>query len=220
MSDYLAGLKEFSVRGTSTMEYVLKDGQKILFTGTSDVFVQRPNHVRANRVGDVTDVEFYYDGSNISLYGKQKQFYAAAPAPPTIDAMLDDIRTRLGMEPPGADLLYSDVYNGLMEDVTEARYVSSSVVGGTKTNHLAFRGKDVDWQIWIEDGDKPLPRKYLIVTKGTQGQPEFGVELSGWNLSPNLSVTTFKFTPPPNATKVDFLPPKEIAAAARDAQRK
>jgi hypothetical protein len=201
------------------MEYVLKNGQKIQFASASDVFVQRPNHIRANRVG-VADVEFYYDGSNISLFGRQKQYYATTAAPPTIDAMLDDVRTRLGMEPPGADLLYSDVYKGLMEDVTEARYVAPSVIGGTKTHHLAFRGKDVDWQIWIEDGDRPLPRKYLIVTKGTQGEPEFGVELSSWNVAPNLSAALFKFTAPPNATKVDFLPPKEMAAAARDAQRK
>jgi hypothetical protein len=213
MSDYLANLKQFSVRGATTMEYVLDNGQKIQFTSASDVFVQRPNHVRANRVGDVTDVEFYYDGSNISLFGKQKQYYARAAAPPTLDAMLDHIRTRLGMEPPGADLLYSDVYNGLMADVTEARYVSPSVVGGAKTHHLAFRGKDVDFQIWVEDGDRPLPRKYVIVTKATKGEPEFGVELSNWNVSPRLDVAMFKFTPPANATKVEFLPPKEIAAA-------
>jgi hypothetical protein len=215
MSDYLATLKEFSMRGTSTIEYVLKDGQKILFTGASDVYIQRPNHARANRVGDVTDVEFYYDGSNVSLFGKQKQYYATASAPPTLDGMLDHIRTRLGMEPPAADLLYSDVYNGLMADVTEARYISSSVVGGTRTHHLAFRGKDTDWQIWIEDGDRPLPRKYLIVTKGTPGEPEFGVEISNWNVAPKLNAAMFKFTPPPNATKVEFLPPKEITAANR-----
>jgi hypothetical protein len=220
MSDYLAGLKEFSVRGTSSIEYVLKNGQKLLFVSMSDVFVQRPNHVRANRVGSVADVEFYYDGSNISLFGKQKQYYATAPAPPTIDAMFDEIRARFDMEPPGADLLYSDVYKGLMEDVTEARYITPSVLGGTKTHHLAFRGKDVDWQIWIEDGDRPLPRKYLITTKTTEGQPEFGVELSNWNVASKLNVSMFKFTAPPNATKIDFLPPKELAAAARDAQRK
>jgi hypothetical protein len=215
MSDYLANLKEFSMRGTSTIEYVLDNGQKILFTGASDVYIQRPNHARANRVGDVTDIEFYYDGSTVSLFGKQKQYYATASAPPTLDAMLDQIRARLGIEPPGADLLYSDVYNGLMADVTEARYVSPSVVGGAKTHHLAFRGKDVDFQIWIEDGDRPLPRKYLIVTKGTKGEPEFGVELSNWNVSPKLDVAMFTFKPPANATKVEFLPPKEIAAAKR-----
>src|SRR5262249_50285169 len=214
ISDYLANLKEFSMRGTSTIEYVLKDGQKLLFTGASDVYIQRPNHARANRVGDVTDIEFYYDGSTVSLFGKQKQYYATAAAPPTLAAMLDHIRTRLDMEPPAADLLYSDVYNGLMADVTEARYISPSVIGGAKTHHLAFRGKDVDWQIWIEDGDRPLPRKYLIVTRGTQGEPEFGVELSNWNVSPNLNTAMFTFKPPPTATKVDFLAAQEDAAAA------
>jgi len=215
MSDYLGSLKEFSVRGTSEIEYVLKDGQKILFTGVSDVYIQRPNRARVNRVGDVTDMEFYYDGSTVSLFGKQKQYYATTSAPPTLDGMLDHIRARLGIEPPAADLLYSDVFNGLTADVTQARYISPSVIGGAKTHHLAFRGKEVDFQIWIEDGERPLPRKYLIVTKETEGAPEFGVELSNWNVSAKLNAAMFTFAPPPNATKIDFLPPKEMAAADR-----
>ena len=74
-------------------------------------------------------------------------------------------------------MLYTDVYEGLMAEATQGRYVAMEDVGGVRTHHLAFRGREVDWQIWIEDGDRPLPRRYLITTKWMTGAPQFGVAL-------------------------------------------
>lgn len=205
MSAYLAGMKAFSVRARNTTEVVLADGQKLQIEGDSDVLVQRPNHLYSKRVGQLADTELYYDGSSVTLFGPKSLFYATAPVPSTIDGMLDDVREKLNIQPPGADLLYSDVYDGLMADVTKAMYVGPATVGSVKTIHLAFRGQAVDWQIWIEDGDRPLPRKYVITTKSMAGAPEFEVELSDWNLSPKVNEATFRFTPPAGAKKIQFL---------------
>jgi hypothetical protein len=207
MSDYLTSLPEFTVRARHVGEVVLTTGQKIQFEGISDLFVRRPDRLRSNRVDEVADLEFYYDGATATLYGKRSGFYASAPAPPTLDAMLDHVRARLDMEPPAADLLYTDVFTGLMTDVTEALDLGSSMVGRMPTRHLAFRARDVDWQIWIDDGARPLPRKYLITTKWRTGAPQFGVELGDWNLFPRLDDATFKFSPPARARRIEFLPP-------------
>lgn len=206
MSDYMGKLKAYSVHAHNVNEVLLANGQKLQFEASSDVTVERPNHLRSNRVGDVTDIEFYYDGSQVTLYGRNKQYYATAPAPATMDAMLDQVRERLSMEPAGADLLYSDIYGGLIDGVTEARVIGPAVIGGLKATHLAFRAADVDWQIWIEDGDKPLPLKYVITTKWTTGAPDFSVQFSDWNLAPKIDKATFVFTPPKGAQKIDFLP--------------
>lgn len=206
MSDYLAGLKDFSVRARHTGDMMLTTGQKVQYEGLSDVFVRRPNRLRSNRVGEVADLEFYYDGATVTLFGKRTRHYATAPAPSTLDAMLDDVRARLDMEPPAADLLYADVFKGLMTDVTDGFYVGPSVVSQIPTHHFAFRGRDVDWQIWIDDGARPLPRKYLITTKWSTGAPQFSVELSAWKLGPGLDDATFKFTPPADARRIEFLP--------------
>jgi hypothetical protein len=210
MSDYLTGLPAFTVHAETTQEVVLTNGEKLQFGSASDLFVQRPNRLRSNRVGDVTDVEFYYDGSAVTLYGKKANYYASRPAPATIDAVLDEIRERLGIEPPAADLLYSDVYDGLMDGVSGALYVAPAMVGGAKAHHLAFRAQGVDWQIWIQDGKRPLPLKYLITSSADPGSPEFGVSLSNWNVAPQLKPAIFAFTPPSGATKIEFL---ETAAA-------
>ncbi len=205
MSDYMAKLKAYSVRAHNVNEVLLANGQKLEFEAASDVTLQRPNHLRSNRIGDMTEAEFYYDGSNVTLYGRKNQYYATAAAPTNMDEMLDHVRARLSMEPAGADLLYSDIYGGLIDGVTEARVIGPATIGGVKTTHLAFRAADVDWQIWIEDGDRPLPRKYVITTKWTTGSPDFSVEFSDWNLSPKIDKATFSFTPPKGAKKIDFL---------------
>lgn len=152
------------------------------------------------------DLEFSYDGATMTLFGTRARLYAVSPAPATLDAMLDDVRARLDMEPPGADLLYSDAFAGLMSDVTPATDMGPSPVGRMPTHHLAFRSRDVDWQIWIDEGARPLPRKYLITTKWSTGAPQFGVEFGDWNLFPQLADATFTFRPPADAQKIEFLP--------------
>jgi hypothetical protein len=209
MCTYLTGLKQFSVRSKSTLEVVTADGQKLQFGGMSDTVVQRPNRLRSNRVGEMTDLEFFYDGQSAVLYSKDKKVYAMAPEPGTLDQMLDAVRTRLNLEPPGADLLYTDACEQMLADVTRAIDVGPATLNGAQTRHLAFRSPQTDWQIWIEDGDRPFPRKYLITSRDVQSQPQFGVELDNWNVSPAITDATFKFVPPPGVTKIDFLPPSQ-----------
>jgi hypothetical protein len=63
----------------------------------------------------------------------------------------------------------------------------------------------VDWQIWIEDGDKPLPKKFVITTKLMTGAPQFTVSIKSWNLSPKLKEDMFTFVPPKDAQRIDFV---------------
>ena len=94
---------------------------------------------------------------------------------------------------PGADLLYRDSYTGLTDDVVSGESLGASEVQGTPTQHKAYRFRDVDWQIWIEDGPRPLPRKNVITTKNIEGAPENEILKSDWNLDPKLQDDLFKF---------------------------
>ncbi len=92
-----------------------------------------------------------------------------------------------------------------MEDVVSGLYIGTSVVDRIRCHHLAFRGKEVDWQIWIEDSDKPFPRKYIVTSKWIAGAPQFIVSMKGWSLSPKVTDDMFTFTPPKDAKKIDFI---------------
>jgi hypothetical protein len=209
MGDFLAKQKSFTLKAASSIEVVLKNGQKLQFDQAAEVAVARPDKLRAARVGDELRQEMFYDGKAITIFSQVGgvPYFATASAPPTIEGALDFARESLDVIAPAGDLLYANAADILMEDVVSAMVVGQSTIGGVRCKHLAFQGDQVDWQIWIEDGPRPLPRKMVITSKLQAGQPQFIVMTSDWNLAPKLAAERFRFAPPKGATKIDFLPP-------------
>jgi hypothetical protein len=205
MSDYLAGRQQFTLKAESTLEVVLTSGQKIQFDSPATLEVSRPNKLRAHRKGDIVNQEFFYDGKTLTLYNPKENLYATTAAPPTLDEMLDFAREKLDVIAPGAEILYGNAAERMLKVTTFGFVVGPSVVGGFKCTHLAFRGAEVDWQIWIDDGDKPLPRKFILTSKQVKGEPQFTVLIRNWDLTPKLTDGMFSFTPPKGAKKIEFL---------------
>ena len=208
MSDYLDSLDQFTFRADNTIDTVMQSGQKIQLGARVDISIQRPNRFRVNRNGDIVDHEFYFDGKTLILYGKEVNYYAKMNVSETVDinTALDYAREEVGVILPASDLVYQDAYQVLMEDVESGELVGTSTIGGVDVHHLAFRGSEVDWQIWIEKGDKPLPRKHLITSKWIAGAPQFTALFSDWNTSAQLDDALFEFAPPPEAEEIGFIP--------------
>jgi hypothetical protein len=209
MSDFLAKQKSFTLKAASSIEVVLKNGQKLQFDQAAEVAVARPDKLRAARVGDELKQEMFYDGKTITVFSQAGgvPYFATASAPPTLEGALDFARESLDVIAPAGDLLYANAADILMEDVVSGMVVGQSTIGGVRCRHLAFQGNQVDWQIWIENGPRPLPRKMVITSKLQAGQPQFVVTTSDWKLAPKLAAERFRFSPPKGAIKVDFLPP-------------
>jgi len=202
---YLADRKHLSADTQSSIEVVLQSGQKIQFDHAAALSVQRPDKLRAERRGDLVDQTFYYDGKTLTLHNPEDGYYATLPAPGTIEEMLDYARESLDIFAPGGDLIYSDAFDILMADVTSGFVVGKSVVEGVRCDHLAFRSPHTDWQIWIQEGSEPLPRKLVITSTDVIGAPQFAVVMTRWNLAPEFDDQTFAFAPPPGARGIDFL---------------
>lgn len=204
-TDFLARQQRFSVDTESTIEVVLESGQKIQFDHTARVSVERPNKLRAERTGDLVDQVFYYDGTSLTLHNPADHYYATIAAPGTLEEMLDFAREKLDVVAPAGDLLYKNAYDILMQDVTSGFVVGKGVVDGVRSDHLAFRAPHVDWQIWIEEGKRPLMRKLVITTRDKLNAPQFTVVTKNWNLEPKFSAATFSFKPPRSVQKVEFV---------------
>lgn len=205
-TDFLACQRQFSLDTESSIEVVLASGQKIQFDHTASVAVERPNKLRAERTGDLVDQVFYYDGESLTLHNPVGNYYAKIAAPDTLEEMLDFAREKLDIVAPASDLLYRSAYDILMQDVTSGFVVGKGVVDGARCDHLAFRAPHVDWQIWIEEGDRPLARKLVITTRDKLNAPQFTVVTKNWNLEPKFSAETFSFTPPKCPQEVEFVP--------------
>ncbi len=205
-TDFLAAQKRFSIDTGSTLEVVLVSGQKIQFENATRVSVQRPNKLRAERIGGRIDQIFYYDGQSFTSYQPGEKVYAAIAAPGTLEEMLDFVRTRLDLIAPAGDLICKNAYEILTEGVTIGFVVGKSLIEGVRCDHLAFRAPHVDLQIWIQEGRRPLPRKMVITTKDVDHAPQFTVVMKKWNLAPKFTGNVFRFQPPKGVKQFEFVP--------------
>ena len=69
-----------------------------------------------------------------------------------------------------------------------------------------WQRKDLDIQVWIEIGEKPLPRKIVFEYPLRNGSPQFTASITDWSLeAPKADLFVPKI--PQGVGKVEFLPP-------------
>ncbi len=205
MSNYLGGLDKFTISSHSTIETMLDSGQKIMLDHDNVSSVRRPDKFYSSRLGDAVEQHFFYNGKTFTIYSQEHNYYATVPAPNTLSATLTMAISQFDLTAPGADLLYKDSYARLAKGLISGFYAGTALINGVECHHLAFRNAEVDWQIWIETGAKPLPRRYVITSRWITGSPQYAVNLN-WNTRPDLSDEMFNFAAPKNAEKIDILP--------------
>jgi hypothetical protein len=204
MTDYLSSQKMLSASFDSDIEAITPELEKIQFASSGQLKLSRPDKLRVRRTGGYADVELVYDGKTISIYGRNAKSYVQASAPGSVDQMIDAMQERSLVGMPGTDLLLSDAYKVLMANVLVSQHIGQGVIDGVECEHLAFRTSDTDWQIWVESGEKPVPRKYVITSKTVAGGPQYTLRLKDWKTDAAVEVDTFAFNPPAGATKVDL----------------
>jgi len=207
MSDYLATQKAISAAFDSALEVMTPQGEKIQFNSSGTLLLQRPNEIRLTRTGGYADVELLLDGKTATLYGKNLNSYVQLDGVSSVDQLIDTLRDR-GMSIPGADLLLGNVYETLSADVIEAKHIGLGVINGVECEHLAFRNKDIDWQLWVQVGAKPIPCKYVITSKAVGMAPQYTLVIKDWKTEVQVDQTAFAFKPAEGAKKVE---PSELA---------
>jgi hypothetical protein len=202
MADYVAGQKNLAVTFDSDIEVITNNLQKIQFTSSGQVQLSRPDKLRATRTGGYRDVEIVFDGKMLTVNNKDGKDYAQIEATGTAEELIDTLRDKYGVVAPGADLLLPHVFDVMMADVVDAAVIGSGVIDGVECDHLAFRNVDTDWQIWIESGANPIPRKYVITSKGTSQAPQYTLRIKDWKT--DVAADAFAFKPDPSFKKIAF----------------
>jgi hypothetical protein len=215
MTDYLGSLKQFSVHTQTTLEDLLESGHRVEFFISANVIISRPNKLHAERKGDLIDQVFYYDGKTLALHNPSDKVYATESAPGTIEELLDFARESLGLTVPVADLVYRNAIPLLMQDVNFAKVVGKAVIGGVKCDHLLFSRPGVDFQVWVADGGRPLPLKYVVTDTGTPGLISISTVMSEWNVAPAEADAQFNFVPPQGVKQITFMPLETSSGSSR-----
>jgi hypothetical protein len=200
MSDYLRTLKAFQVRSETSRDEVLDSGQNVEFASTVDMIVDRPNRLRAEVIGDKQHRMYFDDGKTFSVWARRVNYYATIPAPPTLRALADKLSDQYDLELPIADLFYWGDRKST-GDIVGAIDVGASQVDGVTCEHYVFRQEGADWQVWIQQGDYPLPRKLVITTTTDPARPKYSSVMT-WNLAPSFNDAAFAFVPPKDAKRI------------------
>jgi len=203
--EYLSNLQQFSVRAQSTMEDLHDSGHRIDFEVSSSVTVSRPDKIHIERHGlDLAQI-FYFNGEYFTISNPSEKVYASESAPGTIEDMFHFARDTYGLSVPVSDLLYSDAFSLLMEDVNYAIVIGKEMIGEVQCDHLLFSRPGVDFQLWIADGGPPLVYKYVVTDTATPELLAYTTVMRNWNLAPAVSEDLFEFIPSQGTERIIIL---------------
>jgi hypothetical protein len=213
MTSFMSGLKTFSIEGWSTRDEVVSFGYKLQHNEHSRLTIQLPDRLRVEVAGDIRNRTFVYNGSTLVMYSPDDAVFVRTAAPDTVGKLISGVIDS-GIEMPMLDMLYQTYHGGITADARGGVLVGETTIDGVVCDHLAFRSANFDWQIWVEQGARPLPKKFLITTRYEVGDPQYQV-LMRWNLQPTIEKSTFEFTPAAGVTEVPFVQAAALKAAAQ-----
>jgi len=202
MSDYMGAQKALAFDFDSSLDIVSTQQQKITLAASGSVILNRPDKLHVTRRGGFADMEMSFDGKTVTLLGKNSKQYAEVAAAGTIDQLVDVLRDKYHRPVPGADLLMANPYKELMPEVTDVKDLGSGVIRGVECDHLAFRTREVDWQIWIAQGPNPYPCRYVITSTKVTGAPEYRLDIRDWKTGAGVAADSFKLAVPAGAQKL------------------
>jgi hypothetical protein len=203
MGAYLRTLKGFEVISNVTTEDVLDDGLKVQQGQTAKLLVRPPDRMRIELSGDKGAKFYLFDGKTFTLFSRDEGYYASFAAPETIRKLADVLSDKYGVDVPLADLFMWGQPDFTPPKITVAIDAGPSAVNDITCEQYVFRQEGLDWQVWIQLGDYPLPLKLVLTTTTDEARPQHTSILT-WNLAPSYNEAAFIFEPPTGSHKITF----------------
>ena len=205
MSTFLTSARTLKIEGNGSLDVVTNSGQRLQLDGSTTYKVRKPNGFVIDYESDIKSRRFIYDGKNFTVYSPKLGFYSTVAAPATNGEVLKTIYEKFGIALPLEDLFrWADgSHADRIQALRSAYNVGPATIDGVKTDHYAFREDNVDWEVWIQQGDQPFPKKVVIVDRNDPAKPTFIARLQ-WTLNPAFTDADFAFVPDANAKKIQL----------------
>ena len=203
MSGYLRSLDTFAIDANAHVDEVLENGQKIQLSRSLQVKADKPSRLWAKTSSMYSNQEFYYNGETFTISTPELGYYASFAAPDTVGKVIVAARDKYDIEMPLSDLFLWGSQEDTAKDIEEAFIVGVDKINGIDCTQYALSGKEIDWQIWIQTGDIPLPLKMVITSKKEESQPQYSVVMN-WDTSPTLKEGILTFVPAEGMHKIQL----------------
>nr|WKF57627.1 hypothetical protein HUO10_002120 [Paraburkholderia busanensis] len=214
MGAYLRTLNRFRVDADSVTDAVLTTGQNVGFLHRTEMSVQRPDKIRIVVTGSRSPKGLVYDGRSVVLFDDAHRYYSKVPAPPTIRQLIADIDEKYGVQLPLVDLFYWGQDSDDEKALSSALFIGLDRVGGKWCRHYVYQQPDLDWELWIESGSRPLPCRFVVTDTTQPSRPQHAVNYH-WTLNPSFSADTFRFSPASGARQIPLRAPGSAADASQ-----
>ena len=206
MAEFMVRTGSFSVAVRDSYDVYQKSGQKIEFSEKRTITVARPDRLRIDVEESNADRQMLlFDGKELTVATPSRNVYARTPRPGSLDDAVDYFVSDLGMKVPFSVLLKTTAPQELDRKTQTVDYVERTTIFGAPAHHLSGRTASVDYQIWIADGDQPLPQRLVLTYRKEKGQPQFRAQFSDWNTAAVTPASLFEFVPPAGMHKITFL---------------
>ena len=202
MSDYMGAQTALSFAYDANFQVVTQDEQKLGLTSSGTVQLSRPDKVHTTRSGGFVNVEVMFDGKKLTLVGKDINKYTQVDFVGTVDQLVDELKDKHGLPLPAADLLMTNSYDELMQGVYDSKDLGSGVINGAECDSIAFRKDEVDFQIWVTQGDQPHPCALAITSRNVAGGPQYSLVVRDWKTGDAAMLGDFSFQNTSNAEMV------------------
>ena len=200
--------KQFSFQSRTFRSYAGPNGEMLHIAHMTNTIYNRPDRLSVSVTGDDGSIKILYDGKTLVLYAVEAKQYVTLPVSGGIDKALDLLEERTGTDYPLADLLSDSPAEAVASGVTSGGKVGTSIIDAARCNHFFFEqaADDLELELWLEDNERALPRRFVVTYRALPGRPSFIAELSDWNFSIQTPDSDFVFQPPAGVTQVELKP--------------
>jgi hypothetical protein len=208
MADVLSQAAGFSVTIRSSYDAIQQDGQRIEFGEKRTVLLQRPDRLRVDvERSDGDQGLVIFNGQTITAFKAEDNVYAQVEKAGSVDNAIVHLVRNLQTPFPLARMFLTTLSRDMPKWIETVSYVEENTLTTPPTDHLAGRAADVDFQIWVAQGKRPLPQRIVLTYRSEPGQPQFRADFIDWTLTPETDAASFIFTPPEKAEQILFLAP-------------
>jgi hypothetical protein len=200
--------KEFSFRARTLRSYTGPNGELLHIEHTIKTNYRRPDHLLVNLTGDDGSIEIIYDGKNLVLHAVEAKQFVSISITGDIEQALNRLAERTGTDYPLSDLLDDNPEEAVTSGSMAGGQVGTALIDGVRCRHFFFEQAedDLDVELWLEDNERALPRRFVVTYRALPGRPIFVADLFDWDFSINTPDSAFVFRPPPGVTRVELKP--------------
>jgi len=201
MGAALRAMDSFAMHADVTREDVLSTGQKIQYSGTLDIQSRSRNAFRIDFLSSRQNRSFYYDGQNLTVVAPRANYYASAPVTGTNGDVVQRAREKFDIDFPLADLFTFGADPAAITRITSAIPIGLETINGQQCQQHAMRQEGIDWQVWIREGDNPLPCKMVITTTSDPSMPQYSAVMN-WEPRQTFADGTFTYAPSSSSRRI------------------